>query len=78
MVTLIPGKKYRLEHGVGTYIGYEHYDNLYRTDETHSIIKESPPEGNDERRIFDLDEGHTWAFTDQLYATWDSDIKELP
>lgn len=67
------GKKYKVEHGIGIYIGYEAFNPGGRA---LPMIPKSPPEDFNGRSIFRLMPGHTWAFDNHLYATWDKDIHE--
>ena len=67
---MVIGKRYRLPHGTGVYIGYEEfYDKGYKS----RIVESSPP--NDVvRRVFKLDPDHNWC-NEGNYCAWDRDIK---
>ena len=70
----IIGQKYQVEHGIGIYVGYEAFTP--KGESLPNIPKDSSSDNN-ARKIFRLLPGHTWAFQDQLYATWNKDISKI-
>ena len=71
------GKRYQLPHGTGTLVGIELLDPLRPGYMIKVMV--GPMTGNAYTRyLFELDEGHTWAYDDSdLYAAWGDDIKRL-
>jgi len=67
------GKRYQLTHGTGVYVGYEIFTDHGRTGE---IVPQQIDARYNNRRVFKLDEGHTWPF-DGLYYDWYKNIKKV-
>lgn len=71
---LVIGQRYKLEHGTGIYIGYEQF---FDNGKCSKIIKTAHryPESQN-RRVFDLDPGHTWCSTG-YYCEWPRGIRDV-
>ena len=67
------GERYQLAHGTGVYVGYEAFSDNGSVGE---IIEKQIDARWTNRRVFKLDDGHTWPF-DGLSYEWDRNIKKV-
>ena len=67
------GKRYQLPHGTGIYLGYEAFeDNGYKS----ILVEKSIDARWSNRRVFKLDDGHTWPW-DGNYNAFESDVTKV-
>lgn len=69
---MIVGKRYKLPHGTGVYLGYE---DFYADGMKSRVIEKAPP--GEQRCVFKLDPDHTWCFDGNHYCAWGKQIEEL-
>ena len=72
MPEMIVGKRYKLPHGTGVYLGYEKFINKGMNSKT---VPKPPP--GDQRCIFKLDPDNTWGLPGAHYCAWGKDIQEI-
>lgn len=69
------GKRYRVEHGTGTLVGYEYFT----PDGEESLMEFETLDGfgSRSRYVFILDAGHKWNNDFKYYCTWERYISEI-